>query len=257
MLNEFNLVHWNIRGNTNSILNVIKHSFSTLYPIVFCLHEVDNDFIKDDHSEFMQKGTDLKVLGKAKKSNILTNIQNQKTKIEFIGIGESSFKHRVVKTTIKLSQFPIKILTFHSPIGSVERKGVSGTKIKALFYKKILEIIRIEKPDIITMDANEPEVYGFQKWKFYENSLTKDSEIEAEVTFEYIFQNFTYLKYKPTYLKHLANKKTIGMYYDHVFYNAKIIKLRKTNVLNKFLKNHKSDHQYIAVNVTLNSKAIR
>jgi hypothetical protein len=164
--------------------------------------------------------------------------------VNFIGQGLPSFKYRVVKAILNINKKMLKIITIHSPAGSVKNRGVSGTIIKAKFYALLLTILKREKPDIITMDGNEPEIYDskISKWVFFNNRTDNNREVDAKNTFDFINNNYIMVETGPTY-----NDK----YYDHIFFNKRKMNLSKTNDLYNIIKLHKSDHEPVIVEISL------
>jgi exonuclease III len=252
MQSKHYLIHWNIQGSTrnkqDSFKAIIHNANQRKFSIIYCLNEVNNDYIKHKQPNVFLQGFDENVSGSIKKSNIivcLNNVEhfpNEDTEVKYIINRSSSFRYRVVKATLRLGGKRISILTFHSPAGSVENGNISGSKVKAKFYAKMLSIIQKEKPDIITMDANEPKKHSLKiaNWDCHDNSAKNKNIIEAEVTFNYIDKHFNRVRTGPTYKK---------KHYDHIFFRKEGVKLIQNNDLDDLVKLHKSDHKPIVVEI--------
>jgi hypothetical protein len=254
---KFYLVHWNIKGNNRNKKDTFKSVIDEInkkkLSVILCVNEINNKFIRNSFSNIILQGLDSKVSGGVKKSNIIVCLNNNINKkfyskefnsVNFIGQGLPSFKYRVVKASLNVNNKMLTIITIHSPAGSVENQGVSGTIIKAKFYALLLTILKREKPDIITMDGNEPEIYDskISKWVFFNNRTDNNREVDAKNTFDFINHNYMMVETGPTY-----NDK----YYDHIFFNKRKMNLSKTNDLYNIIKLHKSDHEPIIVEISL------
>jgi hypothetical protein len=237
----YRLLHWNIAGNKESFHSVIDKLKSNL-PTFLCLNEVNNKSIRKIASPDIQhQGVDFQIAGGVKKSNILLMnfLRPVLMKVQFIGSKNSTFRHRIVLANFLEGNRSIKIINAHAPSGSNENEPISGSKIKSRFYLELLNIVKKEKPSIITMDANEPEVYGkgnINNMIFFYNQLARSKEIEAKQFFDYLMINNLYqlIQSKPTY----KNKN-----FDHIFIDTSTIKIEKKETTNDLRKLHHSDHK--------------
>jgi hypothetical protein len=189
------------------------------------------------------KGTDLNVRGYTKKSNqIFVNLIP--INIQFVGKQiRNGFYHRMVMSKINIKGKEIIVFTAHSPFGSGKNTNTSGSKVKALFFKELLETIKKVKPHILTIDANEPDEYAngiFNQMVFYDNKLKKSNEPEAYLFFKHLFNNYhLFISQDPTYK---------DKFYDHIYYkNVKILK--SAPKFDNIIKEHSSDHEPIVVKV--------
>ncbi len=260
------LIHWNIQGNIRKTAGNIRKKVNTFkrfidkahhhnLSIVYCVNEINNNYVRHLQPNVLLQGLDKEVSGGIKKSNIFVCMKGlndsliAKSKVSYYFSRKSPFRYRVVLAKIKLEHNTIKILTFHSPIGSYENGNKSGSKVKAKFYAKILQIIKKEKPDIITMDANEPKEYRhkFSNWEFHHNFYGNENIIEAQAAFKFIDKHYKRVKSGPTYN---------AFHYDHIYFNLNTVNLIKTKKLNKFTRLHKSDHKPIVVELIFKNELI-
>jgi hypothetical protein len=244
MTSYFYLIHWNIQGTKNTFSKFIDNVSKIKQPILLSLNEVNNDIIRMERMNKVDaKATDLNVMGFTKKSNqIFVNLTP--INIQFVGKRiQNGFYHRMVTSKIDIKGKEVIVFTAHSPFGSGKNTHTSGSKVKALFFKDLLETIKKVKPHILTIDANEPDEYGngiFNQMVFYDNKLNKSNEPEAYLLFKYLFNKYhLFPSQDPTYK---------DKYYDHVFYkNVKILK--SASIFDSAIKEHSSDHQPIVVKV--------
>ncbi len=250
------LVHWNIQGMKDTFDEILECEKEDNESNIYCLNEVNARLIKSYSPEF-KKGTDLMVTGRAKKTNILVSKGQNSGNIDFIGCGYESFKYRVVKAELFIKGYPLKIITFHSPSGSGNSYEISGSKVKAYFYNMMIGIVKKEKPDIITMDANEPEFFNgdnFRDWVFYDNRQKDGKNIDARVFFSYLFDNYVRFSTDFTYTIKLKNNQKKLKFYDHIFFKSNRLLITDTNYFDSKLESHSSDHKYIAVEIKIIKK---
>lgn len=239
-----------VEKKKDSIKQIIDRAKKRKLSIIYCLNEVNIHYINQKQQNNFLHGFDKNASGGIKKSNILVCFNdidhnfNQENEIKYLINSGSPFRYRVVKANIRLGKKRITILTFHSPVGSIENGEISGSRIKAKFYAKMLDIIKSEKPDVITMDANEPNKFSFKisNWECHDNSYKNQNIVEARVTFSYIDKHFQRVKSGPSF-----DEK----YYDHIFFRKDGIKMIKTSVLDDLLNSHQSDHKPIVVKILL------
>jgi exonuclease III len=252
------LIHWNIKGNNREIggnkedtfKKVIDKAHHHNLSIVYCVNEINNDYVRHLQPNVLLQGLDKEVSGGIKKSNIFVSLKGlnnpliANSKVNYYFSQKNPFRYRVVIAIIKLENKTIKILTFHSPVGSHENGNKSGSKVKAKFYAIILQIIKRENPDIITMDANEPKEYRhkFSNWEFHHNFYGNENIIEAQAAFKFIDKRYKRVKSGPTYN---------AFHYDHIFFNKNTVNLVKTKKLNKLTNLHKSDHKPIIAQLNI------
>jgi hypothetical protein len=244
MTSYFYLIHWNIQGTKNTFSKFIDNVSKIKQPILLSLNEVNNDIIRMERMNKVDaKATDLNVMGFTKKSNqIFVNLTP--INIQFVGKRiQNGFYHRMVTSKIDIKGKEVIVFTAHSPFGSGKNTNTSGSKVKALFFKDLLETIKKVKPHILTIDANEPDEYGngiFNQMVFYDNKLNKSNEPEAYLFFKHLFNNYhLFISQDPTYK---------DKFYDHIYYkNVKILK--SAPKFDNTIKEHSSDHEPIVVKV--------
>jgi hypothetical protein len=244
MTSYFYLIHWNIQGSKNTFSKFIDNVSKIKQPTLLSLNEVNNDIIRlEIMNNVDAKAIDLNVKGYKKKSNqIFVNLIP--INIQFVGKQiRNGFYHRMVMSKINIKGKEIIVFTAHSPFGSGKNTNTSGSKVKALFYRELLDIIKKVKPHILTIDANEPEEYAngiFNQMVFYDNKLNKSNEPEAYLFFKYLFKNYHLFKSQdPTYK---------DKYYDHIYYkNVKILK--SAPIFDNAIKEHSSDHKPVVVKI--------
>lgn len=242
----FYVIHWNIQGCKSTFTNFIEKIAQKKQPILLSINEVNNDIVRiKKFDNVSHKAFDLYVRGYTKKSSQFFLNLNP-TSIEYVGKKDKNgFFHRIVMSEIDINNKTLIIVTAHSPFGSGKNTVTSGSKIKVLFFKELLEIIKTEKPDIITMDANEPDEYAngvFNQMKFFDNRLNKSTVPEAYLFFRYLFKNYQLVRIQgPTY-----KKKN----YDHIFYKKVNVKNSSEMFADAF-DEHSSDHRPIVIKVEL------
>ncbi len=244
MTSYFYLIHWNIQGAKDTFWKFIDTVSKIKEPTLLSLNEVNNNIIRLKLMDNVNaKATDLNVRGYTKKSNQIY-VNFKPLNIQFVGKqNRSGFYHRMVTSKIDIKGKEIVVFTAHSPFGSGKNTHTSGSKVKALFFKDLLETIKKVKPHILTIDANEPDEYAngmFNQMVFYDNKLNKSNEPEAYLLFKYLFNHYHLYKFQnPTYK---------DKYYDHIFYkNVKVLK--STPIFDNAIEEHSSDHQPIVVKV--------
>ena len=93
---------------------------------------------------------------------------NKDTEVESAGVIERSpFPERTLYLTMKQGDKTVKVLALHS------LTGCGYYKTKSVQYDTFTEFINEYRPDIIGIDANEPQIdhYDIQKMKFFDNGL--------------------------------------------------------------------------------------
>lgn len=102
---------------------------------------------------------------------------------------------RTLLVEIKYGHKPIRVLGLHSITGCDHKKA------KSMQFYSFAEAIDEYKPDIVGMDANEPEVdhYDVSKMKFFDN---KDKGKGAQTFFNTLVENALYDTYAPHYRKY-------------------------------------------------------
>lgn len=102
---------------------------------------------------------------------------------------------RTLLVEIKYGHKPLRVLGLHSITGCDHKKA------KSMQFYSFAEAIDEYKPDIVGMDANEPEVdhYDVSKMKFFDN---KDKGKGAQTFFNTLVENALYDAYAPHYRKY-------------------------------------------------------
>lgn len=164
---------------------------------------------------------------------------------------------RTLFVKLKFKDQEIKIASFHSITGCAHKKA------KSIQFYSFTEAIETFKPDIISIDANEPEIdhYDICQMKFFDN---QDKGKGAKTFFEMcqelnLVDSFT-VKYnkslyelgQPLTTSHIVGK---GKYkknkrYDFLFINNKY-QILKTNYYFNEAKTSTSDHAYIVCDIKI------
>jgi len=184
----------------------IKEEFSSNFTVLYSL-----DFYPDNN-EF---DTDNRRLGVA-------FIVSKDIKIEEVGVFERClFPERTMFATVMVDGIKRKIVNFHSITGVSFKMG------KAVQYRRFAESINVFKPDILSMDANEPKVdhYCIDKIEYFDQG---DAGKGAQIFFaELRKQNLVdlylehynpsnYIYGEPLAVSHIINGKK-NRRYDFVF----------------------------------------
>ncbi len=185
----------------------------------------------------------------ARKLGVLVLV-NKSIEIESVGIIERSpFPDRTVYTTIKRNGKTIKILGLHS------LTGCGYYKSKSVQYDSFTEFIDEYRPDIIGIDANEPQIdhYDIRQMEFFDNGPGAknffNEMVDIGLTDAFVRSNVTenYEIGSPLIKSHNIRRKG-AVRYDFLFVSDKY-------VVNDCIYNYEeavkagSDHAIIVANI--------
>ena len=171
------VINWNV-SYTGSIENKIKFLQTYLTPKDCCviLQEVKPhayEYIKqlfiDNYKMFysLDYRKPSKFDSDARKLGVLILVSND-IDIESTGIIERCpFPDRTMYATLRKFDKTVKVLALHS------LTGCGYYKTKSVQYDSFAEFINEYRPDIIGIDANEPQIdhYDILKMNFFDNGL--------------------------------------------------------------------------------------
>lgn len=185
---------------------IIKQRFATNYNVIYSLDYYPSNI------EFDTDNRRLGVMFILSKDIIINNS----------GVFERCFfPERTLYAEIMVNAVRRRIVNFHSITGVSFKMG------KAVLYRRFAESINDFKPDIVSMDANEPKVdhYDISKMQFFDQG---DSGKGAKVFFDELIKcglvdayasKYDISEYKfeePLVVSHIINK-TIYKRYDFIF----------------------------------------
>lgn len=260
------IINWNISYSSNieKICQELKDLIREDDTIIITLQEVVDSSFKYLKNTFQNDfnllySLDYRTPGKfdTKSRKLGTTIITSKN-IEIIEsnvFNRCLLPDRTLFATTKIDNKIIKIATFHSITGCAHKKA------KSLQFYSFAEVVDNYKPDILTIDANEPEIdhFNIDEMKFFDNG---DKGNGAKTFFETCkksglidsyskFYNKTNFELgKPLVISHIVNSnrkldKTINKRYDFIFINNDKLNIKQVCYeLNK-AKSSTSDHAYI------------
>lgn len=162
------------------------------------------------------------------------------------------FPERTLYTTISVDGIERKIVNFHS------LTGVSFKMGKAVQYRRFAESVDLFKPDILSMDANEPKIdhYDIEQMEFFDQG---DSGKGARIFFDELRKcglvdayanQYDIEKYKrgePLVISHIINQ-VIPRRYDFVFVKENL-HIKKIDYYYQEACDASSDHAMIVVEI--------
>jgi len=193
--------------------DIIKAEFCKDFTVIYSL-----DFYPDN----VEFDTDNRRLGVA-------FIVNKDINIEEAGVFERClFPERTLYATLIVDGIKQKIVNLHSITGVSFKMG------KAVQYRRFAEAINMFKPDIVSMDANEPKVdhYCIDKIEYFDQGddgkgarLFFD-ELKNQNLFDLYLEDYNpadYIPGEPLAVSHIINGKK-NRRYDFIFGKRDFIK---------------------------------
>ena len=148
----------------------------------------------------------------------------------------------------------IKIMSLHSITGCDHKRA------KSLQFYAFADAIDKYQPDIVSFDANEPQVDSstVKEMKFYDN---KDNGLGAKEFFDSLDDNGLsdafvcafegdYEGKKPLAISHMVSKKT-PVRYDFIFINKKSINVEKVEYKLSEAQAATGDHAFVVMDYTV------
>lgn len=156
---------------------------------------------------------------------------------------------RTLYATIEYNKQKLKIVSMHSITGCDHKKA------KSIQFYSFAEFVEFYKPDILTIDANEPakDHYEIENMQFFDNN---DKGLGAKTFFSVVKEvgliDFFMLNYnksqfcenKPLTASHFVGVKKEPKRYDFMFFNKELNVLSVKYEMEKALI-ASSDHSYI------------
>lgn len=220
-------IDWNISyaGNTERKINYLQNLLADNTCVI--LQEVKPhayEYIKTTLGERFNLFYSLyyrkpsKFDSDARKLGVLVLISKDIEVLNAGAIERSPFPDRTVYVTLKRNDFIIKVLALHS------LTGCGYYRSKSVQYDSFAEFIDEYRPDIIGIDANEPQVdhYDMQQMKFFDNGPGAkhffDEMVNIGLTDAYVRANNIddYEEGKPLIKSHNIRRKG-AVRYDFLF----------------------------------------
>lgn len=160
---------------------------------------------------------------------------------------------RTLWANILYKDKPFKAVAFHSITGCDHKKA------KSLFFNSMAEAVDDYKPDIVTIDANEPskDFYTIEGMEFYNRNgdgarnlfnCIKDNGLVDSYAVNY--DQSQYIEGQPLTPSHyVQHKKNNAKRYDFVFINTDKLKVDKSEYLMDEALEATGDHAVVRVDV--------
>ena len=169
-------------------------------------------------------------------------------------LGNALLPERSLFVKVKYREKLIKIMSLHSITGCDHKRA------KSLQFYAFADAIDKYQPDIVSFDANEPEIDAptVEKMKFYDN---KDNGLGAKEFFDSLDDNGLsdafvcacegdYEEKRPLAISHMVSKKT-PVRYDFIFINKKSIKVEKVEYKLSEAQAATGDHAFVVMDYTV------
>ncbi len=255
------ILNWNISYSSNiekiceEISDVIKEDNT----IIVTLQEVVDSSFKYLRNKFQNDFNILYSLDyrkpgkydtKSRKLGVLIMISKNIEIIESNVFKRCLLPDRTLFATLKFNNDTIKVATLHSITGCAHKKA------KSLQFYSFAEVVDDYKPNILTIDANEPEIDNFNisEMKFFDNG----DKGEGAKTFFETCKNIglidSYTKFynmsafgrgKPIAISHVINRNRKNKRYDFMFIDDNKLDIKKVTYNYSRAREASSDHAYI------------
>lgn len=256
------IIDWNIsyNGNFEDKFNYLKEVIESHKSIVI-LQEVTEDaylLLKEKFSEFkieysLNYRIPSKFDTKSRKLGIVIMVSKEIDVINTKVIDRCLLPERTLLCEIECDKKRYKVLGLHSITGCDHKKA------KSLQFYSFAETIEEYRPDIVGIDANEPDKdnISIDKMVFFDN---KDKGKGAKTFFETLNNNnlidsllnesidYVDNQEEPLKVSHIINKK-IKKRYDFVFLDKGKFDKYKTNYNYESSIEAGSDHSLIEINI--------
>ena len=228
MDNKIQVVNWNISymGNHESKLEFLFSLLQNNYCVL--LQEVKPHVYEYIKSKF-QDNTILYSLNyrtpstfdsDARKLGVMIILSKNMSVKESGVIERNIFPDRTLYATVSIGGKALKILSLHSIT------GCSYYRAKSVQYDSFTEFIDTYSPDVIGIDANEPQIdsYDIEKMKFFDNGKGAQiffHEVKSKGLCDTFVKhkNITYCEEgKPITISHYVKRKG-AVRYDYLFSN--------------------------------------
>lgn len=260
------ILNWNISYGCNieKICNELKNITKEDKTIVVTLQEVvessfkylekmlQNDFNVIYSLNFRKPG---KYDTKSRKLGTLIMTTKNIKIIESNVFNRCLLPERTLYATIEIDNKIIKVVTLHSITGCAHKKA------KSLQFYSFAEVVDDYKPDILTIDANEPDIdhFDIDNMKFFDNgdkgngaktffNTCKSVGLIDSYTKFYNKTNFEYGQ--PVVVSHvIGSNRKIDVHknkrYDFIFINDNKLNMKQVDYEMMKANMATSDHAYI------------
>jgi len=261
---NLSIIHWNIGYNAvpNKIVKELKSHISDSFIIVLLevtpkKYAMICDQLKDVANilyslHYRQPG---KFDSKNRKLGVVILTSKNINVLDSGVFMRTLFPERTLFAEIELEGRKLKIVGLHSITGCDYKKA------KAVNFLSFAEMVEDYKPDVIAIDANEPDIdhYDIQQMKFYDKRNGKG----ASVFFKTMIKNglsdcFTihydinqYVKGEPLAISHIIKGNKNKKRYDFVFVNQKSLQINSAIYDYDAAVAASADHAIVAVDACL------
>lgn len=134
--------------------------------------------------------------------------------------------------------------------------GCDHYKAKSVNFLSCAEEVDAFRPDIVTIDANEPNIdhYDVARMEFYDNGKGAEvlfnmmDEQGLKDSYSIHYDKSNYKPGKPLAISHVITPSGRGVRYDFAFINARRLKVKSSEyILDKTIAECKADHAMILV----------
>lgn len=247
------ILHWNAgySSEVEKVDNLIKRMSGD----IIALLEVTPskyEYLKEQHKENLVYSLDYRKPGKydsrGRKLGIAFIMSDEVEVIDSGVFERALLPDRTLWAVVRYKDTEIKIASFHSITGCDHKKA------KSLFFNSIAEAVDDYKPDIVTIDANEPDkdFYDIAGMKFFDrngpgagNFFTCLKEMGLTDSYVANYDSRNYVDGEPLVPSHyVQGRSTNAKRYDFIFVN-KTFKVESTEYLMKDALDATGDHALI------------
>jgi len=252
-----NIIEWNIGygAQPEKIMEVLRENMNDTF-IFMILEVIPNtyeqflDMIGDTaHVEYsLNYRKPGKYDGKNRKLGVMIITSNDIDVLEVGVFNRTLYPDRTLYETIRIKGKELKIVALHSIT------GCSHLVSKSNNFRSFAEAVDEFKPDIVSMDANEPEIDHFEikNMKFFEKNgngarlfyeTLDELGLKDSIIFNYDTNGYT--KGKPLAVSHMINGKK-PVRYDFIFVSNKL-DVKDTCYDYEKAKHATADHAIVSV----------
>lgn len=222
------ILHWNAGYSSNEervddLINNHQGDIVALLEVTPSKYE----YLKEHHKEHIVYSLDYRKPGKydsrGRKLGVAFIMSNDVEVVDAGVFERALLPDRTLWAVVRYKGAEIKIASFHSITGCDHKKA------KTLFFNSIAEAVDDYKPDIVTIDANEPDkdFYNLEGMKFFDRNgpgaknfftCLKETGLIDSYTVNYDINK--YVEGEPlTPLHYVQGKNTNAKRYDFIFVN--------------------------------------
>lgn len=254
-----NIIEWNIgySAKPKEIFNVLKNYMDDtfIFMILEVLPNAYNQFVEMmDDTVHIEYSLNYRVPGKYDEKNRKLGVMiitSNDIKVVDAGVfNRTLFPDRTLYERIIYKDVEYKIAALHSIT------GCSYKTAKSVNFLSFAEMVNDFQPDLVAMDANEPEIdhYEIKNMKFFEKN-GKGAKVFFETLNEYGLQDSYALNYDkslfkegtPLAVSHIINKRK-PVRYDFCFINNKFKPIDVSYKYNE-AKDASADHAILLVRI--------